>query len=108
MAPVASPHVPSASAGRKGRCRCEECRGLGRLYARQWKALEILKAGGEPASRVPTNGVMTHVRALERAGLSRREISRRAGVAPGTITRLMKPGTRASAITIRLLRSVEP
>ena len=109
MAQIASTHVPSPSKWCRGTCRCEACHEARKLYCRQWKALQRIEAGAEPASRVPTFAVKMHLQRLERAGMSRRAIARSAGVSPAVVTRLSKPTTkRASSITVRLILAVEP
>jgi hypothetical protein len=90
-------------------CRCPTCRTALRRHAQVWWATRRLRAGADPASRVPVTRLRRHIAVLRAAGLSQGEIARRAAVAPSTITRVLQPGTkRASRIVAAAVLAVEP
>lgn len=63
-------------------------------------------AGNMPATAEMITKARRSVRRLETSGLSRREIARRAGVAPTSITNLMQPRPRISKPVAAKLTSV--
>ncbi len=72
-------------------------------------AVRQLRAGREPATRVPAAPSRRHLTELESAGLTRAEVARRAQVAPATLTRLADPSKkRVSRIVAVAVRSVGP
>lgn len=90
-----------ASGWRWHKCRCELCHAALLDEARLAWASAQVRRGHDPATRVPAIFARDHIAALERSGLTRTTIARRAGVSAGTISRLSKPSTaRASRITV--------
>jgi hypothetical protein len=92
---------------RHHRCRCRACRQALRADARLQWAKRRVRAGADPATRVPARSARRHLQRLEAAGLTRAEVARRAGVSAMTITRLADPATkRASRITVAAVLGV--
>jgi len=88
-------------------CRCEECRRANREYANS-RALY-----GYSSSFVDAQAAREHVGMLARAGMGRREIARRAGVADSVVSLLLghshtKPAKKVSRTTQDRLLSVQP
>jgi predicted transcriptional regulator len=61
-----------------------------------------------PASPEQVRQVRRRIVVLEAMGMSRRQIARRAGVAPSTITRLARGEIQLSRTTARALLTVKP
>jgi lambda repressor-like predicted transcriptional regulator len=76
------------------RCRCDDCRRALLDEARLAWAMRRVRAGADPATRVPARWARRRVGELESAGMTRAQIARRAGVSPMTITRLADPTTK--------------
>jgi lambda repressor-like predicted transcriptional regulator len=90
-------------------CRCDAChRALLDEGKVAW-AMRRIRAGAEPATRVSAAWPRHHLHQLETAGMTRTEIARRAGVSPGTISRLAAPDTRRiSRIVAAAVMAVSP
>jgi lambda repressor-like predicted transcriptional regulator len=96
-----------ATAWRLG-CRCDRCRAGLRRAGRVWWAARRVRAGAEPASRVPPGRLLAHLDQLVVAGLSVAEVARRAGVCDSTLCRARRPDVKVSRIVERLVLAVEP
>ena len=97
----------SATTWRQG-CRCRRCRTALRLSARVWWATRQVRRGRDPASHVAPARLRQHLDELAVAGLSAREVARRAGVSPATLTRARRPGVKVSRIVERQVLAVKP
>jgi len=99
----------TACGWRHHRCRCESCHRALLAEAKVAWAARRLRAGAEPASRVPVGRVRAHLAALEAAGWSRRKVAAAAQVAPATLTRVAALSTkRVSRIVATAVLGVEP
>lgn len=99
----------TATGWRHHGCRCRPCHGALLAEGRVAWALRRVRAGADPATRVPAIRARRHLARLEGAGLTRGEVARRAGVSGGTISRLAAPGTaRVSRITATAVLAVDP
>ena len=66
-----------------GSCRCERCRGAVVDYHRTYRAAQVLRRGGEPATRWRPNLAAAHVDTLRAAGWTLQRIADAAGVSLG-------------------------
>jgi hypothetical protein len=99
----------TATGWRHHRRHCPACHQALLDEARIAWAVRRVRAGRDPATRVPAEWARRHLRELEQAGLTRGEVARRAGLSAATISRLAAPSTRrASRITTSAVLEVRP
>ncbi len=90
----------TATGWRHHRCRCDDCHRALLAEGKTAWAMRRVRAGADPATRIPAGRARRHVELLEAAGLTRGEVAKRAGVSASTISRLAAPSTkRTSRIT---------
>lgn len=98
----------TGSAYTHGACRCATCRTAQSRRKKIARARARLLAGAEPATVVAAGPARRHIAQLAAAGLSQREIARRAGVGHVTVGTIAGGRRRGcSAITRRLILAVE-
>jgi hypothetical protein len=90
-------------------CRCRVCvRDMRQAAREQWALRQLHRGRGQVAFRVSTAGLVRHLRVLQAAGWSLRQIAARAGCAPSTLSRAQRSGTRVSALVAHAVMAIEP
>jgi transcriptional regulator with XRE-family HTH domain len=109
-------HLPSRAAyywgpgGDGPGCRCKGCTEANSAY-KKWR--ELLIETGRWAALVPAEPVREHIRRMDRAGMCRDQLARRAGVSVGGLQKIMlgqrgKPSRNVKSATAAAIFAVEP
>lgn len=93
-------------------CRCDRCREANRVQQAATRMRELrCRWGAEPPAFVAAEPVREHVRRLQAAGMGWKRIAAAAGVAQGTMSKLLfgcRPSRRVTTATAQRILAVTP